>query len=135
MQRGGGWRFSQQKQENKGVQKTCYACDWTFSTFCSTASGFNPFSFSLSPLPAFNVSLCPAFSFTAPASACLPHHLPLSIFTATCCQPSAHPVCVPVPFSHPVSVSSVQITSSLGHLLFCFCNRMPLPGDLWALPG
>ena len=41
---------------------------------------------------------------------------------AICCQPSAAPICVPGPFSHPVTVSFVQITSSLGHLLFCLCR-------------
>jgi len=38
---------------------------------------------------------------------------------AICFQPSARPVCIPRPSSHPVSVSSVPTTSSLGYLLFC----------------
>lgn len=61
-----------------------YTCDWTFSTFCSMASGFNSFYPSLSPFSTFNFSLplsCFLFFSTAPASACLHHPLTLSVFT------------------------------------------------------
>lgn len=74
---------------------------------------------------------CPAFSYPR-----VQEHLPAFLTLllcqslpnesknqpSICCQLSALSICVPGPFSHPVSVSSVHITSSLEHLFFCLCR-------------
>lgn len=131
------------------MQRTCYACDWTFSTFCSMAGGFNPFSLPLSPFSTFNFPLplsCFLFSSTAPAYASLHHPLPLSVFTKqvkgpTCyllsdisspclCPRPLFPPCVCLIFSdHELFRTSAFLPLQGIH------NRMPLPEDPWALPG
>lgn len=130
--RGGGWRLSQQKQENESMQRTWLHLWLDCLYLLLNGQWFQSlFSFHLTFLY-FNFSLplsCFLFTSIAPASACLPHPLPLSIFTKQVKGPTCYllsalssPVCVPGPFSHPVSVSSVQIRSLLGHLLFCLCR-------------